>query len=566
MLANSIVPGDFKLTSGEEVVGDVVARYLADIGVTTAFGLASVHNLPILDAIARQERIRFVPARGEAGAFNMADAFARVSGRLGVVITSTGGGAANAAGAQLEALIAGSPVLHITTTVDSALVDRDRAPLHDAPGRAQADMLTAISKNFIRVWEPRSLIGALTAAVANALTSPRGPVTLEIPFDVQRQAIRTPARFVQPSIAQVEPPSLLVEQLAEMVLRAKRPILWLGGGARSASGAATQLVDKGFTVVTSGMGRAIVPEDHPRSLGAFGAVPEAQEIYAKADLVIVAGSRLRGNETRNSSLALPRPLVQIDVDATQAGRNFETDLFIHGDVDLALRALVARLPGALHIDPDFHYRVAVARSRAEGAVRFGLGPYQVIADALLQRIGPGKHPFVRDVTIANATFANRYVMIGAPNLGVHAAGGSIGQGIGMAIGASLAGAGAKTVALVGDGGAMLSIGELLTAVEEKADVVFILMNDGGYGIIRNIQDVQYAERRNYSFLTNPRFGDLCGSVGLPHVVVNNVETFARDFDRALATSGPIMLEVDMNKIGPFAEPFAGSFAPVRQKK
>lgn len=566
MLANSIVPEASILTSDEEAVGDVVARYLADVGVTTAFGLASVHNLPILDAIARQGRIRFVPARGEAGAFNMADAFARVSGRLGVVITSTGGGAANAAGAQLEALTAGSSVLHITTTVDSALVDRDRAPLHDAPGRAQADMLTAISKSFIRVWEPRSLIGALTAAVANALTSPRGPVTLEIPFDVQRQTIRTSARFVQPSIALVEPSSLLVEQLAEMVLRAKRPILWLGGGARAASEAATQLVEKGFMVVTSGMGRAVVREDHPRSLGAFGATPEAQEIYAEADLVIIAGSRLRGNETRNSSIALPHPLVQIDVDATQAGRNFEADLFIHGDVNLALRALAAKLPDRLHVDPNFHYRVAVARSRAEGAVRFGLGPYQVIADALLQRIGPGKHPFVRDVTIANATFANRYVMVGASNLGVHAAGGSIGQGIGMAIGASLAGVRAKTVALVGDGGAMLSIGELLTAVEEKADIVFVLMNDGGYGIIRNIQDVQYAERRNYSFLTNPRFGDLCGSVGLPYVVVESVETFARDFDRALETPGPILIEVDMNKIGPFAEPFAGSFAAVRQKK
>ena len=93
----------------EEKVGDLIARYLADIGVTTVFGVISIHNMPILDAIFRQQRIRFVTARGEAGAMNMADAYARVSGSLGVVVTSTGTGAGNAAGSQVEALTAGSP-------------------------------------------------------------------------------------------------------------------------------------------------------------------------------------------------------------------------------------------------------------------------------------------------------------------------------------------------------------------------------------------------------------------------------------------------------------------------
>jgi acetolactate synthase I/II/III large subunit len=103
-----------------ETVGDYIARWLADIGVRVAFGVISIHNMPILDAIARQGRIRFVPARGEAGAMNMADAYARVAGKLGVVFTSTGTAAGNAAGAQVEALTAGTPVLHITSTVDPA--------------------------------------------------------------------------------------------------------------------------------------------------------------------------------------------------------------------------------------------------------------------------------------------------------------------------------------------------------------------------------------------------------------------------------------------------------------
>lgn len=122
-----------------ETVGDAIARHLADIGVTVIFGVISIHNMPILDAIARQGRIRFVPARAEAGAMNMGDAYARVSKSLGVVITSTGTGAGNAAGAQVEALSAGAPVLHITTQVDRQFMDRDRGAIHDVP--RQQDML-----------------------------------------------------------------------------------------------------------------------------------------------------------------------------------------------------------------------------------------------------------------------------------------------------------------------------------------------------------------------------------------------------------------------------------------
>src|SRR6202011_960274 len=162
-----------------EPVGDVIAHALAELGVTTAFGVISIHNMPILDAMARHNRIRFVPARSEAGAMNMADAFARVSRSLGVVITSTGTAAGNAAGSQLEALTAGSPVLHITTQVDREFVDRDRAAIHDVP--RQPDMLKAISKTYLRVWEPASAVDSLLAAASEALAAPSGPVTLELP-------------------------------------------------------------------------------------------------------------------------------------------------------------------------------------------------------------------------------------------------------------------------------------------------------------------------------------------------------------------------------------------------
>src|SRR5262249_40506773 len=147
--------------------------------------------------------------------------------------------------------------------------------------------------------------------------------------------------------------------------------------------------------------------------------------------------------------------------------------------------------------------------------------------------------------------------LAAPHLGVHALGGGIGQGIAMAIGAALAGAPARTVALIGDGGAMLQLGELATAVDAGADIVFVLMNDRGYGVIRNIQDAQFGGRRHYADLHTPDFRLLATAFKLGHQRVARIEDFAHALDRALLARGPQLIEVDMVAIGPFAESFAG---------
>lgn len=543
------------MTQPQEPTGDLIARTLADIGVTTMFGVISIHNMPILDAVARQGRIRFVPARGEAGALNMADAYARVSGKLGVAITSTGTAAGNAAGSQVEALTAGSPVLHITTQVDREYMDRDRAAIHDVP--RQADMLKAISKQYIRVWEPTAAADSVVAAARAALSAPSGPVTLEIPVDVQRAAVTgrvSPATCYVPALA---PDPAQLDTLAAMIARARRPVLWLGGGARRAAAAATALADRGFGIVTSTNGRAVVPEGHPHSLGAFNMTAQAQSIYDQSDLMIVVGSRLRGNETRNNQMPLPQPLVQVDADPTQAGRNYPVDMFVTADANLVLEGLLARLPAKLDTDREFLAGIASARQESEQALRKTLGPYNTVADTLSARVNAGRHPWVRDVTVSNSTFGNRYVRIAAPNLGVHALGGGIGQGIAMAIGAAHAGEAAKTIALIGDGGSQLMIGELATAVETHANIAFVLMNDKGYGVIRNIQDAQYGGRHVYSNILTPDFSLICQAVGLPHSRVSAASDFTGALDEALSGSGPRLIEVDMKSIGTFAESFAG---------
>src|SRR5271154_4031418 len=148
--------------ASDYTVGDLVAEFLTQCGVTTAFGIASVHNIPMLDAIGRRNAIRFIMARGELGGAHMADGFARVTGELGVLFSSTGPGAANAVGGLIEAQFAASPVLHITGHTATKFADRRLGTVHDPVD--QLGMLSSVSKAAYRVRSAEQALGVLTRA------------------------------------------------------------------------------------------------------------------------------------------------------------------------------------------------------------------------------------------------------------------------------------------------------------------------------------------------------------------------------------------------------------------
>jgi acetolactate synthase-1/2/3 large subunit len=314
-------------------------------------------------------------------------------------------------------------------------------------------------------------------------------------------------------------------------------------------------------VVTSVQGRGVVSEDHPASLGAFNLYEPVEKFYGTCDAMVVVGSRLRSNETLKYKLKLPRPLFRIDADPQQQGRCYADDGFVPGDARLALAGLADRLAGRMKVAGAFARDLAAARNAAEGLVRDGLGPYAGLLDGL-QRAAGRDFVWVRDVTVSNSTWGNRSLRIFGPRDGVHALGGGIGQGVQMAIGAALAAGNRKTLCLVGDGGLQVNIGELATLVQEKADVAVLLMNDGGYGVIRNIQDAYYGGRRYYSDLHTPDFAALARAIALPHHRVDDLGKLGATLKNALAQRGPALIEIDMTAIGPFAKQFAGP--PVRK--
>ena len=189
-----------------------------------------------------------------------------------------------------------------------------------------------------------------------------------------------------------------------------------------------------------------------------------------------------------------------------------------------------------------------------------LGPYARLKDGLAAAVGRNLW-WVRDITLSNSMWGNRLPMLDHPRAGVHALGGGIGQGLAMAIGTAVAekthALGRKTVVLAGDGGFMLNVGELACAVQEKADLLIILMNDSRYGVIRNIQDDIYGGRHCYVDLVNPDFATLCASLKVHHFRLAEPARTVATLREAAALPGPVMVEVDMDAWGPFAAKFAG---------
>lgn len=531
-------------------VGEALVEVLEAHGVELGFGVISLHNMPVLDAILRRPPgIRFIPARGEAGAMNMADAATRVSGRPALALTSTGTGSGNAMGALIEALTAGTPLIHITGQIDTPWLDRGWGFIHEA--KDQLAMLRACGKAAFRVSRPEEARSVLREALRVALTAPTGPVSVEIPIDIQQSPC--PPGDVSPlPLPALAPDARALADARAMLANARRPVLLAGGGARHAGAAVAAFAAAGVPVATSVNGRGVIAEDHPACLGAFATSPSVAALLAESDCLIVAGSRLRSNETRTYGITLPRSLIRIDADPAASGRGYAESLLLVADAAAALSALAA----AARPDPAWLARGTAAREAAVARTKQDSGAYAALIEALQARF-PRHAPWVRDITLSNSIWGNRLPALTDPRQGVHALGGGIGQGLQHAIGAALARPGVKTVALCGDGGFMLNPGELGTAVEAGCDLMLLLMNDGGYGVIRNIQDSTYGGRHGFTDLMNPDFAALIGAFGARHVKVGDAASLGAAMDAALARRGVEVIEVDMHAFGAFGISFAG---------
>lgn len=532
-------------------VSDLVAEFLDSCGAEAGFGIVSVHNIPLLDAISRRNRMRFVTPRGEMGAAHMADGYARASGQLGVLITSTGPGAANAVSGLVEARFASTPVLHLTGQTSTRFVDRGMGSVHDVPD--QLAIMGSAGKAAFRVRHPGDTLAVLKEAVLAALTPPRGPVTVEIPIDIQRAETVRPASldyYELPRFAPSPASERELAALADAVAAARRPMLWLGRGATGAGAEARALLDLGFGMVTSWAGRGTVDEAHPMNIGSLnGAGLETMErFYETVDLMVVVGSRVRGHETLDFTAPMPKRLIQVDIDPRADGRTFSNIGFVAGDAAQVLGELHRRVAGRLRVDPAFAGDVARTRRDTRASFARTLGPYADFADQL-RAVMPKDAIWARDITINNSTWGHRLLTLDDHHANIYPMGTGIGQGLCLGIGAALAAQPRKTVAMTGDGGFFLNLSELWTAVQENLDITILVMNDRGYGVIRHIQDKAAGGRRRFDTLLAPELKDVAAIAGIPYWRVSEAAAFGATAAEALAHTGPSIVEVDMSVIG-----------------
>jgi acetolactate synthase-1/2/3 large subunit len=419
----------------------------------------------------------------------------------------------------------------------------------------QLGMLRSVSKSAYRVRSAQQAFGVLTRAAVDALSAPTGPVSVEVPIDLQREKIERPAvldNFVLPLPAARTPSDTELDELAVRVAQAKRPLLWLGRGATKAGAAVSKLLDLGFCTVSSFNGRGTVAEDDPRSLGGLTGtgVPVIPEFYKSVDLLLVVGCRLRGHETGEFGLKLPENIIQIDSDPMADGRTYRSNYFVCGDAAATLQAMLPRIEGRLKVDPGYQAEFRALKQVAQRDFIGTLGVYGSFAEQL-RKVMPRDALWVRDVTQSNTTWGNRIFPIYHPQQNVYPVGAGIGQGLQLGIGAAAAAGNRRTVVMTGDGGFFLNVGELWTAVQEKLDMTVIVMNDRGYGVIKRIQDVTQQGRRFFADLQGPDLGRLAAVSDIPFFKVDHADAFGDTVAKALEVKGLTLVEVDMNAVGEF---------------
>lgn len=533
-------------------VGEAIARVLEEHHVDSMYGVISIHNLPIADAVGRREKMRFVAARGEAGSVTMADAHSRFKG-LGVALTSTGAGAGNAVGSLIEAMNAGSPVLHLTGQVEREYLDRDASFIHET--KDQLTFLKASSKAAFRITSPDNAVGVIREAIRVATTVPMGPVSVEIPIDVQAAEIDLPANLGPVKALQLpKAEDAEVDLIATAIQTAKRPIFWIGGGTLNAIEEVKAIADLGIPVVSSTHARGVLADDHPRTLGAFHNSAAVEKLLKEADLLVVVGSRLRSNETKTYSVEFPDNIIQIDANPVAQQRNYKINQFICADAKDVLGRVITQLAGISKIDTEYDAAIVAAREDAINALRTQMDQYALICDHLRAAL-PEDGIFVRDITMSGSTWGSRLFPVQTPNKNIHSLAGAIGLGLATAIGTSIANPDKKVVGLVGDGGLALGVGEIATMVQENTDMVLMIMNDGGYGVMRGIQNNYFGGRQYFNELHAPDFKLLGEAMGVKSWRVGSADEFKTVIQEAIALNGPAVIELDMNAIGPLK--FAG---------
>jgi len=527
---------------------DVVLRALEAEGVDIVFGIPGGAILPTYDAMARGTTVRHVLARHEQGAGHMAEGYARASGRVGVAIATSGPGATNLVTAIADAWMDSTPTVFITGQVRSDLIGTDAFQEIDATG-----ITMPIVKHSWLVQDKHELVPALKAAFHVARTGRQGPVLVDIAKDVQEAELE----FEWPDEVDLpgwRPPRRVnarqIREAALAIAQAERPIIYAGGGVLNGDACREllELVDSDrLPAVVTLMGKGCLPDSHPLNYGPPGMHGSKYGNWAlnKSDLVIAIGTRFDDRVTGKVSAFAPgAKVIHFDIDAAEVGKIRAAEIPVVGPLKFALTELVAELRTAREEHTPKHepWLRQLEEWRASFPYRYtkvdGILKPQTAIEALrdlsttvdgdvIWTTGVGQHQM----------WAMQYLVCDKPRSFITSGGlGTMGYGVPAAVGAKAARPDATVVCIDGDGCFQMTCQELATAALEGLPIVTVVINNGWLGMVRQWQELFYAERYAQTHLTKqvPDYAQLAEAYGCAGFTVENEDdlesTLAAAFD------------------------------------
>ncbi len=503
--------------------------------VDTVFGIPGTHNLSAFAALSAS-RINVVLTRHEQGAGYAADGYARVSGSPGVCLTTTGPAILNAMAAAAQAWSDSVPVLFISPGMPLTHPGRGNGLLHEV--KDQHGALGSVVAYSHRVTSVQEIPQAVALAFAAMRTGRPRPVHLEIPLDLLDAAADVGTVVpVTPALAAPEDHS--VEAAAAMLARSRRPLVIAGGGARGSAELVRELAERLHApVLTSANGKGVIDEGHPLSAGTALHLDAAAALVSDADVVLAIGTELAPSDLWNGPIDADDKLIRIDVDATSMLTNANPTVRVLGDASSALHQLLPLVDRR----PDDDRATAARQAVTAEAASMG-EPWQPMVQALAPIID------YDTVVTADSTMACYYGAM--TTLRVHrpagflypTGGGTLGYALSAAIGASLTQAQPKTVTILGDGGMMFTLSELATAAALELPLPVIVVDNGGYGEIRNEMEDR-GEPIEAVRLGGVDFPAAARALGCHGVHVESAETLADHVTTAWATDRPTLLHLD----------------------
>jgi acetolactate synthase I/II/III large subunit len=539
-----------RMTGGDAIVQSLVAH-----GVDTVFGLPGAQIYGLFDALHRA-RIRVISTRHEQAAGYMAFGYARSSTKVGVYAVVPGPGVLNTAAALCTAFGCNVPVLGLTGQVPFAYLGKGRGHLHELPD--QLATLRSLVKWAERIEHPGAASALMADAFRHMRSGRQGPCVMETPWDVFGATADVVPVAPMPLVAAIEPDEAAVSKMVDAIATARRPMIWVGGGAVGAQREVAALAERlGAPVVAFRSGRGIIPEDSPLS----ASIVAAYRLWADTDLLIGIGSRLEVPDLRWSFKPNGLKIARIDIDPREMVR-FAPDAGLVADAAAGTAAVLRKLETRDVASEARRDTILAAKAAAKLDIE-KIQPHATYL-AVIRSVLPRNGLFVEELCQAGFTSYFAFPVFSPRTYISSGYQGTLGFGFMTALGAKVANPDKPVVAIAGDGGFMFGIQELATAVQHGIGVVTIVFDNSAYGNVRRDQQAQYGGRLIAADLRNPDFVKLAEAFEVAAYRVESPRALAPVLERALGDDCPAVIHIPVEsdaEISPW--PLVHPAAPAR---